>query len=261
MNLIDKPRILILEDSLVLREDLMERVKSLLDCVLLQAASSAEAIDHGRIDIALCDIQLESEQATGIDVAEALNQKRHVPIIYITRIQQDSGIEERIMNGGFYTQFLSKPISNAELRLALNSALNQVNKTYKERPSLNSTQPLQGYVLLRNGNGIHNLHIESEIVLLRADGEYTQVYTSTNTKHPIVVSVHLKELIKKISRHSAVIARASRFEAINIRKVTKIEDSKRSLSNFKYLVVSELEEKIKLSSNYKKEFLSRFNSL
>lgn len=249
-----KPSILILEDRSILLEDLCDRVNKFVDCEIMAARSSEEALSFTP-DIALCDISLEEDAMTGIDVADRFNESRQVPIIFVTSTQDDKEVFDRIDATGYPKTYLSKPVTNNELKIALNNALNSLDI----QPSQTKSKRDSNF-LIRNTTATYNLDVEKDIIYLEADGNVTKVFI-TSQEQPVVVSTHMKDFMSRVSSVTSVMQRVSRSHTININQLSKIVDSKRNITKEKMLVLKGTDTQLKLSPIYRAQLMARFNSL
>lgn len=253
---------MILEDKRFLAEDLVDRLS---DYELMGPyASGEEALEAAEDElptIGVFDIELKGA-LNGIDVAERINKTKVVPIIYLTKIQDDQSIFERISAAEFPVFFVSKPVSNTELKINLNNAFKALaNLQGDELPEQNDSPVdiLSDRILLRSNTGVQSVDIK-DLILLEADGDTTKVYASTQL-HPIVVSTHLKDFLEKLSAMSKDMLRVSRSNAVNIRKILEIKDDLRNISAKKTLILKDTEETVSLSPIYRKELMARFKMI
>lgn len=255
-----KTKLLILEDQSLTLEDLIDRVSCFYDFEIITASTSEEALENVP-DMALCDVQLGTDQRNGIEVAKLINANKVTPVIFITKIQDDSAVYEQIESLNFPVFYIAKPVANNALRKAISNALNSLSITDSDKLSTTDSFSIQeGRVLMRNGTGLYYVDIEKEILYLEANRETTKVFT-TVYDHPIVVSIHLKAFLKKVERFSSKLVRSSRYTAVNVLKLRKILDSKRNLSKNKFLQLEGIETQIPLGVKYKSQFLERFHSI
>lgn len=253
---------MILEDKRFLAEDLVDRLS---DYALLGPFATGEeamtAAENELPTIGIFDIELKGE-LNGIDVAERLNKAKTIPIIYLTKIQDDQLIYERISSATFPVFFVSKPVSNTELKINLANALKALAKLEGEVVAQDGSAPidvLKDRVLLRNSTGVQSVDIE-DLIFLEADGDTTKVYAATQ-EHPIVVSTHLKDFMEKLSVMSKDMLRVNRSNAVNIRKIVEIKDDHRNISTKKTLILKDTQETVDLSPIYRKELMARFNMI
>lgn len=250
---------MILEDKRFLAEDLVDRLS---DYELMGPfASGEEALEAAEDElptIGVFDIELKGE-LNGIDVAERINKTKVIPIIYLTKVQDDQRIFERISSAEFPVFFVSKPVSNTELKINLSNAFkalaSQEGTEAAEEPDA-PMDVLRDRVLLRSNTGVQSVDIK-DLVFLEADGDTTKVFAATQA-HPIVVSTHLKDFLEKLSVMSRDMLRVSRSNAVNIRKIVEIKDDFRNLSAKKTLILKGTDETVSLSPIYKKELMARF---
>ncbi len=250
---------MILEDKRFLAEDLVDRLS---DYELMGPfASGEEALEAAEDElptVGVFDIELKGE-LNGIDVAERINKTKVIPIIYLTKVQDDQRIFERISSAEFPVFFVSKPVSNTELKINLSNALKSLANYEGDEVDEEEDAPLdvlKDRVLLRSNTGVQSVDIK-DLVFLEADGDTTKVFAATQA-HPIVVSTHLKDFLEKLSAMSKDILRVSRSNAVNIRKIIEIKDDLRNISAKKTLVLKDTEETVGLSPIYKKELMARF---
>ncbi|MCE7993130.1 MAG: LytTR family transcriptional regulator [Roseivirga sp.] len=255
-------KLMILEDKRFLAEDLVDRLS---DYELMGPfASGEEALEAAEDElptVGVFDIELKGE-LNGIDVAERINKTKVIPIIYLTKIQDDQSIFERISSAEFPVFFVSKPVSNTELKINLNNAFKALeNLSGNELPEEEGSpmDVLSDRVLLRSNTGVQSVDIK-DLVFLEADGDTTKVYAATQA-HPIVVSTHLKGFMEKLSAMSKDMLRVSRSNAVNIRKIIEIKDDFRNLSAKKTLILKDTDETVSLSPIYKKELMARFKMI
>lgn len=250
---------MILEDKRFLAEDLVDRLS---DYKLMGPfASGEEALEAAEDElptVGVFDIELKGE-LNGIDVAERINKTKVIPIIYLTKVQDDQRIFERISSAEFPVFFVSKPVSNTELKINLSNAFKSLAKYEGDEVEEDESAPLdvlKDRVLLRSNTGVQSVDIK-DLVFLEADGDTTKVFAATQA-HPIVVSTHLKDFLEKLSAMSKDMLRVSRSNAVNIRKIIEIKDDLRNISAKKTLVLKDTEETVGLSPIYKKELMARF---
>ena len=245
-------------------EDLVDRLS---DYELMGPfASGEEALEAAEDElpaVGVFDIELKG-QLNGIDVAERINKTKVIPIIYLTKIQDDRKIYDRISSAEFPVFFVSKPVSNTELRINLDNAIKTLSNQTSVEPSETEDADapmdvLSDRILLRSNTGVQSVDIK-DLVFLEADGDTTKVYASTQT-HPIVVSTHLKGFMEKLSAMSKDMLRVNRSNAVNIRKIIEIKDDHRNVSAKKTLVLQDTSEILTLSPIYKKELMARFKMI
>lgn len=254
-----KTRLLIVEDQSIMSADLIDRISSFFDFEVFTARDFTEAqgVDP---DIAICDIQLQGDK-DGVQVSKWLNGNKCVPVIFITKIQDDSRVYEEIAKLKFPTFYLAKPVTNNALRLSMQNALKELNSYDGDhQKQIEGFSVIEKKVLLKNGTGQYVIDVEKDIIYLEANRETTKVYITTY-HHPLIVAMHLKEFLLKLTELSDKVVRSSRSCAINLLKVQQIKDSKRNLSKNKYLQLEGVDGLIPLGAKYRADFMVRFKSL
>ena len=120
-----KPRILLVEDEIVVAADIEECVKGLGYQVVGAAASGAEALRlaaQTEPDLVLMDIKLKGA-LDGIEVAAMLYERHNVPVVYLTA-HADAEILERAKKTA-PSGYVLKPFDDRTLRTAIELAFEQ----------------------------------------------------------------------------------------------------------------------------------------
>ncbi len=118
-----KPRVLIVEDELIVAKNLQERLQRLGYEVADVASTGQEAIsraEENTPDIILMDIKLQGEM-DGIETAGKINEKLGIPVIYLTAYADDSTLVRAKHTNPY--GYLLKPIEGRELRSAIETTL------------------------------------------------------------------------------------------------------------------------------------------
>ncbi len=252
--------ILIVEDQYFLAEDLAYQLSS-HDIIGPYDKGEDVLANEQDVDLALLDIDLKGD-VDGIQVAEWLNRKKTVPVIFITRIADDSKIYERVEGLGFPRFYLSKPFTPNELKIAMSNALQAMGEDVKDADteSVPDITLQNGKVLIRTHHGLEILDIEEDVLYVEANGENSHIITASGAE--LIVTSYLKVLLKRIAALSDCILRVHRSYAVNILKIGSIRDSKRNQTREKTIVLRGLKNKeIPLSQGYRKDLLDRFSKL
>ncbi|MEZ5357779.1 MAG: response regulator [Candidatus Zixiibacteriota bacterium] len=118
-----KPRVLIVEDELIVARNLQERLQRLGYEVSDVASTGEDAVDRAgrqKPDIVLMDIKLQGD-IDGIEAAERINAEYNIPVVYLTAYADDSTLV-RAKNTNPYG-YLLKPIESRELRSTIEMTL------------------------------------------------------------------------------------------------------------------------------------------
>lgn len=140
-QILNKKRILIVEDEFIIAQDLASNIETLGYQVVGIAPDYDQAIaalEQGNIDLILLDIRLGNKKS-GIDVAKVINERYHLPFIFITSNHSDEYLER--IKPLHPSGFIGKPFqikdvkAMIELCLYKNAFLN-VSKLKKEKETL-----------------------------------------------------------------------------------------------------------------------------
>jgi len=116
-------RILIVEDERIVATDIQQTLLDLGYDAFAIASSAEEAISYASQrcpDLVLMDIRINGEH-DGIEAAEMLRSRFHVPIVYLTA-NADAGTIERAKKTEPYG-YLKKPVRSADLRSVVEVSL------------------------------------------------------------------------------------------------------------------------------------------
>ena len=124
--------ILIVEDESLIAEDLRARLEELGYSVPAVAGCAEEALAFAqsiRFDLALMDVRIQGEM-DGIGTAAELKTKSGIPVVFLSAFDDRETVERarKVNPHGF----LTKPISDGDLREGLASAFQRIDD---ERPA------------------------------------------------------------------------------------------------------------------------------
>ena len=123
------PKILIVEDEIIIAIDLKIRLEDLGYYVPGIAVNGRDAIKktgEKNPDIILMDILLNGEK-DGIEVAQQIRNQYNIPIIYLTG-SPDDGLHEKAETTEPYG-YINKPFDNTEIENAIQSAVSKTNNS------------------------------------------------------------------------------------------------------------------------------------
>lgn len=121
-------QLLIVEDDYSLALNLQKSLESLGYLVLDIVGSAAVAIEKAselRPNLVLMDIELKGEM-DGIDAAEQIWSRLHIPVVYLTENADKSTVERASLTFSF--GYLLKPVTAQELYVAIQTALSRYNR-------------------------------------------------------------------------------------------------------------------------------------
>ncbi len=119
----EKGKILIVEDSRIVAEDIKQKLMGMGYTVCAVATSGKKALEAAALnfpDIALMDIKL-GDGMNGIDTAVELRAKYQVPVIYLTAYADEDTLERAKHTEPF--GYIVKPFEDKDLRSAIEIAL------------------------------------------------------------------------------------------------------------------------------------------
>jgi CheY-like chemotaxis protein len=131
----DLASILIVEDELIVAESLaldLQRKGYTISGIVSSGQEAIDAVSQTLPDIILMDIMIKGP-LDGIETSNAIQQKRSVPIIYITAFS-DRATLERAKQAGATLHYLIKPIRLKDLVKTIEAVLESVgsSKTAKQ---------------------------------------------------------------------------------------------------------------------------------
>ena len=119
----EKPRILIVEDEIIIAEDLRKRLNNLGYSVAAMVATGQKAIraaGEGKSDLVLMDIVIKGEM-DGIEAAGIIRRRYGIPVVYLTAYA-----DETFLNRAKITEplgYLVKPFEDRALHATIEMAL------------------------------------------------------------------------------------------------------------------------------------------
>jgi len=119
-----KEKILVVEDENLIALEIKKRLEKDFDVVGI-FSSGKEALNYlskKDVDLIIMDIMLDDDM-DGIDTAEKINERKDIPIIYLTAYSDDKTIEKakKTMSYGY----IIKPIEENKLKINVEMALNK----------------------------------------------------------------------------------------------------------------------------------------
>jgi len=116
-------KILIVEDEFLIARDLSKKLENMgyqVVDIVSSGQSALNAIADNPPDLILMDIVIKGNH-DGIDTAKVIEEKFHIPIIYVTAYADDATMD-RVKQTGAYGYIL-KPVDEIALRDSIDLAL------------------------------------------------------------------------------------------------------------------------------------------
>jgi|SRR5579862_7601703 DNA-binding response OmpR family regulator len=118
-----EPRVLIVEDEILIAEELTERLSNLGFAVIAAVDTAEEGIAiaiRENPDLVLMDIRLQGRK-DGVQAAKEIRQQMDVPIVYVTAYSDPLTVQRTI--GTEYDGFILKPFHRHELQSTIDVAM------------------------------------------------------------------------------------------------------------------------------------------
>ena len=222
------PKVLIVEDKVIVAEDIKEILES-NNCTVSGIATSGEMAlrmyTKERPDIILMDLRLNGNY-NGIETSAKILEKDEVPIIYLTAHSDSTTLNAALQTNP--ANYLVKPFDEKDLRIALRLAMNT-----------SFPQTRTNFLSFRHKGIMEKIPI-NEILYAKANGSYTIVYTS---KKQYTASFNLNQFLQKVTTQFVRIHRSYVVNKTKIHRYTS-----------KFLFIGSL--KVPISRSYRKEIAS-----
>jgi len=242
-----KIRILIVEDELLIAESLKAMLESLGYEVTGSFASGEETLKNYKLnsaDVIFMDIHL-ADAKTGIDTAIEINKNEYVPVIYLTN-NTDDELRKKAIYGANTVQYLNKPFTKTDIINAIDFALKAIKTTEFITPEKNRKAYLiDECIFLKNGLGFKKVMI-SDIMFLEASGSYCQFCFKPDGKTQIF-SENLSYFEEKLSFARELI-RVHRSYIVNVNYIERTHENRIWVSG----------KEISIGKTYKNILLERF---
>ena len=243
--------ILIVEDNLVVVDSVVRMLSKLgydkVECVTDYNAA-VKILSLKKTHLVLIDILLSGKE-TGIELGGYIRENRNIPFIFITSNSDRHTVAEakKVTPNGY----LVKPFEKEDLFTAIEIALFNFREqlpTSKEGNVLDSdtdtTALLSDSIFIKKQHIYHRISF-SEILYIKADNVYLEVYTTDKT---FVVRSSLKEYYTKLP--SKFFYKAHKSYIVNIEHINSI--------NAKDIVIGQ--KKIPITKDFKDFLIKTMNS-
>jgi DNA-binding LytR/AlgR family response regulator len=209
-------KIFIVEDEIDLAENLEDILINSGYQIIGMEEESENALSKillTKPDLILMDIMLKGPM-DGIELTKKIREKSNVPIIFITAHAEQTYLE-RISELN-YDSFLLKPFTKEVLTTTINLTFLKYLKKKSEKNILNIRD--KGFLVPID---------EDDIIMLKADGLYTRIFTKTRQ---YVIRDILKDVIGKLSDKKFI--RIHKSYLVNLDYVTAFNAKEVTISNF-----------------------------
>lgn len=209
----DKPlKILVVEDQLFTAESIKETLEDAGHQVVYMAENYNEALTgmlKYQPEMIIMDIELQDPEYDGIRTAADIRNSLQVPLIFLTGKEDSETFRRaRLLSPEGY---LLKPFKPNDL-------IYQVDLVRSRIPG---TSPLPGSIYVYT-NRSHVQVKRSEVILLEADGAFTNIYSAHAPTH-LEVTMNIGHLLKHFPETHFY--RISQSYVINLHYLNKIKDN------------------------------------
>lgn len=198
-----RPKILIVEDELLISEMLKEIV---IDCgceVIGQARDFSEALIelvNNTFDIIFLDVNI-GDGKNGIQLAEHIKLKYNTPFVYVTSYGDRESIMKAIATNP--EAYLTKPFKFSDVYATIQMILNK--------------QRLTKSIQFKEGADQVQVHID-QVLFLKSDNIYVEVHT---TEKKYIIRTTLESFLEENKCEQLV--RVHRSYVVNLNNVTSFE--------------------------------------
>jgi len=219
-------KLLIVEDSMLVTEDLLDRLNK-AGYINIHAVTTGEAAiaytQTHHADIIIMDIELGG-QLDGIETVIQLQQRLSTPVIYLTDHTDDATFQRALKTRP--AAFLHKPFVDRQVAHQIEIAW-ETCKEYHQQQATKAEEPLlvtDGIFLYKENRRFQKVPLQ-QIRFLKSSGAYCNVYMA-GSNVPQIVSHNmglLLTILKKSSMASKFV-QVSRFHVINTTHITGFEN-------------------------------------
>lgn len=252
-------RVFIVEDETLNIDIITAHLENLGYQVAGKARSGEEAlasIEQHDPDLVLLDINLEHGQGKmdGIELGTQLRQHYNFPLIFITAFQDRKTLQRTrsIRPDGY----LTKPISEASLAFAIETALEKASESFIRPEPLPETDQLdtdaegtsyllEDYLFVKDQGAYRKVPV-SDIWFIEAGANYLTIQRSEKS---MVISTHLANFARQFEHPSLL--RVSRSHIVNVHYLESFEEQTMVVAG----------QVIPIGKTYKQEVLQRFRFL
>lgn len=217
----NKVKILVIEDELIIAEDMRMMLESLGYEVVGTALDYAEAIeclDNSNADIVLTDIALGGAR-DGVELARVIRNKYQLPFIFVTSHSDKSTLDraKSVQPMGY----LVKPFEAEDLYACIEVALAKFEAVDPQEDFLKEYETpgvlLKDCIYVKEGHLLVKV-VLNELLWIKSEGNYLELHTK-NKRH--VIRSSMKEFMNKLPAnhffrvHKSYAVNLERMDAIN----------------------------------------------
>ncbi len=172
-------------------------------------------IEEEKPDILLLDIEL-SGRKDGIDVAEVVNEKFHIPFIFLTA-NSDASTIARAKKVTPHA-YLIKPFTKEELYASIEIAFSNYQSTRSKGTSVNTFSKQHHAIFVREQHSFQKVLL-SEILFVESEENYVRLHTIQSKR--IMVRSTFTDFLAQLPEE--LFFRTGRSHAVNLDRIEKID--------------------------------------
>ncbi len=244
----ERVRVLVVEDKAIVAKDICTSLQDIGYEVVETADNGLAAIEKTlalKPDLLLLDINIKGD-LDGIEVADQINKKYQVPIIYLTAYS-DNVTLQRAKNTNPYA-YIVKPFDDKDLRIAIDLAIHNFgvygSKTGSKSHETNN-YIIKDSIFIKSENRYHKVHMDN-ILYVAASGSYIDIFLE-DAKHTL--SINLQHFENRMNNEAFM--RVHRSYIVNLNKVDSFETAR--------LYIGEL--MVPVSKAYREQVHNRFHQI
>lgn len=184
----EKYKVLIIEDELIVAEDLkeiLERASYEVIGIAVDQEETARLLETHLPDLLLVDISIKGK-TDGIQLASRIRDQYLIPFIYITSYATRSVIEQAKLTQP--AAYIVKPYKEQDVLIAVELAISnaealQFKKTANQENHGNEKDPLKDHLFIRDKGMLVKIKF-SDILFLEAESNYTTLHLA-NTRYTL----------------------------------------------------------------------------
>lgn len=236
----DNVKVVLVEDEPIIAADLTSQLIKQGLTVLGSFEDGEGVLEYLKMetpDIILMDVKLFGD-LDGIDVANQINKKYQIPIIFLTSNTDSTTFNRAKLT--FPHAFLSKPFRISDILHSIELAIEESHSVKEKNHEI-----LEDRIFIKNRDSLEKV-LFSKIFYIKAEGAYTKVVTE---EKEYILSQTLKKTEERITAN--YLFRIHRSFIININNVDRISEG--------HLYIGK--NRIPLSRTYRDEVLQLFKTL
>lgn len=207
----DKLKILIVEDEMIIAESISDMLEELGYEVLgicIRAKQALDFIKNNPPDLALFDIRLKGEE-DGIWLGRQLDESYKFPFIFLTSYGDKATIDQAVSVSPY--GYLLKPIDKQNLYSTIEVALRKFGDFTREDD--NEGKVLKDSFFVKQNHQNIKVQIE-DIIYIKSDNNYLEIYTKER-RH--IIRSSLRDFISQLS--SKKFLQIHRSYIVNMEKI------------------------------------------